>query len=255
MKRLIDFRLEQKSEAGGCCIITLACCEGFTLPKILPGQFVEVKIDNCPSAMLRRPISVCDVTADGRLVLFVKPLGEGTRHLVDLPIGSKINILLPLGNGFGLVEKGKKVLVVGGGIGAAPLVMLTRQLLECGVDVTIAIGGRSASDLQGVLELYPDKATKVCSTDDGSRGHHGLITANPVFDKKYDKIYCCGPTPMMKGVAHIAFENDVECEVSLENHMACGLGACLCCVEKTNDGNVCVCTEGPVFNINRLSWQ
>ncbi len=254
-KQLIDFRLEHKSEAGGCCVMTLACDDSISLRDIRPGQFVEVKIDNCPSAMLRRPISVCDVTDDGRLVLFVKPLGEGTRNLVDLPIGSSINILLPLGNGFGMAEKGQRVLVVGGGVGAAPLVMLTRRLLECGVDVTVAIGARSAADLKGVLELYPDAAVKVCSTDDGTEGHPGLITANPVFNDKYDKIYVCGPTLMMKGVAHIAYEKKIDCEVSLENHMACGLGACLCCVEKTNDGNVCVCTEGPVFNIKRLSWQ
>ncbi len=253
-KQLIDFTIESKSTVGGCCVMTLRCCDGFILPEIVPGQFVEIKIPNSPSAMLRRPISVCDVTEDGLLKLYVKPLGEGTTNLINMPVGSKINILLPLGNGFTLAESGKKVLLVGGGVGAAPLVMLSRKLLESGVDVNIAIGGRSASDVEGVLDLYPADANCVASTDDGSFEHHGLITANPIFDEQFDMIYTCGPTPMMKAVAKIAREKNIPCEASLENHMACGLGACLCCVEKTTEGHLCVCTEGPVFNINRLTW-
>ncbi len=254
-KHLIDFRIERKTTAGGCRVLTLAPTDNSKLPEILPGQFVEVQIPNCPGVMLRRPISVCDVTPDGRLVLFVKPLGEGTNYLVDMPEGSVINILLPLGNGFSPAAKGERVLLVGGGVGAAPLVMLSRELAKSGADVTVAIGGRSASDLDGVLDLYPESVRKVCSTDDGTLGHPGLITLNPVFGEKYDRIYCCGPTPMMKGVATIAHRENIDCEVSLENHMACGIGACLCCVEKTKEGNLCVCKEGPVFNIKRLLWQ
>ena len=254
-KKLIDFRIERKATAGGCRILTLATADNTPLPEIQPGQFVEVKIPDCPGVMLRRPISVCDVTPEGHLILFVKPLGEGTNHLVDMPESSVINILLPLGNGFSHADKGERVLLVGGGVGAAPLVMLARELAKCGADVTVAIGGRSASDIDGVLDLYPEGIRKVCSTDDGSLGHPGLITLNPVFEENYDRIYCCGPTPMMKGVAAIARRQNIDCEVSLENHMACGIGACLCCVEKTNEGNLCVCKEGPVFNINRLTWQ
>ncbi len=92
------------------------------------------------------------------------------------------------------------------------------------------------------------------STEDGSAGEKGLVTKHSVLDGKIDRIFCCGPSPMMKAVAGIAREKGIDCEVSLENMMACGLGACLCCVENTVKGNVCVCTEGPVFNIEMLNW-
>ncbi|MDE6062764.1 MAG: dihydroorotate dehydrogenase electron transfer subunit, partial [Duncaniella sp.] len=94
----------------------------------------------------------------------------------------------------------------------------------------------------------------VC-TEDGSEGVKGFVTAHPCLEEEYFRYYCCGPAPMMKAVAAVARRNGTDCEVSLENMMACGLGACLCCVEKTVKGNVCVCTEGPVFNINELTWE
>ncbi|MGN0210075.1 MAG: FAD-binding oxidoreductase, partial [Muribaculaceae bacterium] len=100
MKHLLDFIIKSKSTAGGSTIITLAPADNAQLPEILPGQFVEIKVENSPATMLRRPISVCDVTPDGHLVLLIKPVGDGTRHLCSLPIGAKINILLPLGHGF-----------------------------------------------------------------------------------------------------------------------------------------------------------
>lgn len=230
-------------------------------PECLPGQFVEVKIDHAPAALLRRPISVCDYSAREGLTLLVKPQGEPTVWFTSLPEGSVVNMLLPLGHGFSTdAEPGSRVLLVGGGVGVAPLVMLAEYLSLRGVQVFIALGGRSASDINGLPQLFPSAARVFVATDDGTAGTHGVVTSLPVFDslKDYDRVYCCGPTPMMKAVARIARQAGVWCEVSLENHMACGLGACLCCVENINDGegNVCVCTEGPVFNINRLtSWQ
>ncbi|MDE6524115.1 MAG: dihydroorotate dehydrogenase electron transfer subunit, partial [Paramuribaculum sp.] len=106
------------------------------------------------------------------------------------------------------------------------------------------------------LDEFKRIGTVHIATDDGSAGVHGLVTQHPAIDSQdIDCIYCCGPAPMMKAVAAIARQNNVACEVSLENMMACGLGACLCCVENTVKGNVCVCTEGPVFNITQLTWQ
>ena len=93
------------------------------------------------------------------------------------------------------------------------------------------------------------------STEDGSKCSKGLVTANPILERDFDTYYCCGPMPMMKAVAKIARDKGTDCEVSLENVMGCGIGACLCCVEKTTEGNLCVCKEGPVFNINKLLWQ
>lgn len=255
MKHLLDFIIKSKSTAGGSTIITLSPADNAPLPEILPGQFVEIKVENSPATMLRRPISVCDVTPDGHLVLLIKPVGDGTRHLCSLPIGAKINILLPLGHGFTPCVAHERVLLVGGGVGAAPLVYLSRVFSQAGAQVTVAIGGRSSADLEGVLELYPESVETVCSTDDGSRGTLGLITANEVFSRDWDRVCVCGPTPMMRAVARIARQRNIRCEVSLENEMACGLGACLCCVEKTVEGNVCVCKDGPVFNINQLLWE
>lgn len=238
---------------SGCAILTLKTVDGSELPACHPGQFVQVQVDT-PGVFLRRPISICDIDNDGNLVLFIKPIGKGSRHLTEMKIGEKLNLVLPLGNGFS--QGGHNVLLVGGGVGAAPLVYLAKNLCRDGVDVSVAIGGRTSNDVIGLEQIYGNVAQFVVSTDDGSMGEKGIITENSIFKNNFDRIYCCGPTPMMRAVAKIALDRNIWCEVSLENQMACGLGACLCCVQETSDhGNVCVCTEGPVFNIIRLeSW-
>ena len=116
------------------------------------------------------------------------------------------------------------------------------------------LGARTAADLLSLDEFKNVGTVHVC-TEDGSDGVEGFVTAHPCLSESYHRYYCCGPAPMMKAVAAMARRNGTDCEVSLENMMACGLGACLCCVEKTVKGNVCVCTEGPVFNINELTWE
>lgn len=259
MKQVKKFRLTGKRFLpSGSCLMTLTAPDSECLAEVVPGQFVQVRIDNCATALLRRPISVCDVRYGSELILFVKPQGQGTRNLVNTPEGTEVDIMFPLGNGFTVDDSaGKRVLLAGGGVGAAPLVMLARELSRLGADVTVVLGGRSKNDVDGVKDMYETARRVEVSTDDGSEGHHGVVTLNPVFNEAYDRIYCCGPTPMMHAVAALARAKGTWCEVSLENHMACGVGACLCCVENTSDrGNVCVCTEGPVFNIKRLeSWQ
>ncbi|MDE6529022.1 MAG: dihydroorotate dehydrogenase electron transfer subunit, partial [Muribaculaceae bacterium] len=115
------------------------------------------------------------------------------------------------------------------------------------------LAAKSAKDLLEI-DRFREFGNVVVSTDDGSEGSPGLVTANPVLDEKWDQYYCCGPMPMMKAIARIALDKGVACEVSLENTMACGLGACLCCVEDTAEGHVCVCTQGPVFNVTALKW-
>lgn len=169
--------------------------------------------------------------------------------------GEKLNILLPLGNGFTTECKaGSRLLLIGGGVGVAPLLYLGRELKAKGHHPEFLLGARSAGDLLSLDEFRSIGPVHIC-TEDGSEGIKGLVTTHPTLSESYEHYYCCGPAPMMKAIASIAYKNGTNCEVSLENMMACGLGACLCCVEKTVKGNVCVCTEGPVFNIESLTWN
>lgn len=255
-KQLTDFSIKKTGGVSPTCgIITLVPENGESLPEILPGQFVEV---SAPGVMLRRPISVCDVDYDkNELTLLVRNAGKGTEALLQLPEGSSINILLPLGNGFttdnASIKPGMKLLLVGGGVGTAPLFYLGKKLKETGAEITFLTGAKNSGELLLVNEMKQIAPVAV-TTDDGSEGEKGFVVNSSAWNSQWDYIYCCGPAPMMKAVAVLAREKNIPCEVSLENMMACGLGACLCCVEKTVKGNVCVCSEGPVFNINDLTW-
>ncbi len=228
------------------------------LPEIYPGQFVEIRVDGSPSAFLRRPISVNFVNyATNELWLLIQLIGDGTRRMAEYKSGEIMNVMLPLGNGFTLSEKGETptVLLVGGGVGTAPLLYMGHCLKEQGVEPAFLLGARSGADLMQPDE-FRNLGTVYITTEDGSMGEIGYVTNHSVLkEKTFDRIYTCGPKPMMMAVARYAAEQSIWCEVSLENTMACGIGACLCCVEKTQKGNVCVCTEGPVFNINQLTWQ
>ncbi len=228
------------------------------LPDMLPGQFVEIRVDGSPSTFLRRPISINFVdTERNELWLLIHMVGDGTRQLGSLQAGQTLNCLFPLGNGFTLPSaQGCRVLLVGGGIGTAPLLYYGMRLQTAGHYPTFLLGGRSATDLLQIEEFKKYGEVNL-TTDDGSAGQHGFVTQHPLWERAdFDWIAACGPKPMMKAVAHLAKTHGIRCEVSLENLMACGLGACLCCVEKDKDGhNVCVCKEGPVFDTVRLAWD
>lgn len=226
------------------------------LPEIKGGQFVNVRVPAEAGVMLRRPISVCNVEPRKNEVwLLVKDLGRGSHELCRVTPGTQLDILFPLGNGFTLPEKKEhKLLLAGGGVGIAPLLYWGRVLRRNGYNPTFLLAGRSSDDLP-MLEEYMRWGELLVTTDNGSLGQQGIITSHPRFASRWDKIYCCGPMPMMKAVAAYCKADGIDCEVSLENKMACGLGACLCCVEDTKDGNKCTCTSGPVFNINDLKWQ
>lgn len=226
------------------------------LPTIYPGQFVEIKIDNSSSTFLRRPISVNFVDYEtNELWLLIHIVGEGTAALSKLSVSDKLNCLFPLGNGFTMPEgSSKNILLVGGGVGTAPLLYYGKRLKEAGHRPTFLLGGRSSVDLLQLsdFEKYGNVLT---TTEDGSLGVKGFVTHHPVWNSEtFDFVATCGPKPMMVAVARMAKDRNISCEASLENMMACGLGACLCCVEKTTEGNLCVCKEGPVFNIERLGW-
>lgn len=227
------------------------------LPEILPGQFVNILVRDSPLTFLRRPISVNLVDREkNQLWLLVAIAGEGTKHLSFLHKGDKLDILYPLGSSFTIPDNNmEKVLLCGGGVGTAPMLYLGKTMKERGFSPVFLLGARKAKDLLQLDEFA--KWGSVCTTtEDGSRGEKGFVTQHSVLQKvTFDHIYVCGPTPMMHAMAHYAREKGINCEVSLENKMACGLGACLCCVEKTTKGNECVCTKGPVFNIKELLWQ
>lgn len=227
------------------------------LPEMLPGQFVEVRVDNTPSTFLRRPISINNVDYDhNELWLLVAAVGDGTRQLQKLQKGDSLNCVLPLGNSFTMpTDSTHKVLLVGGGVGVAPLLYFGKRIKAMGGEPTFLLGARSAKDVLE-RELFEQVGRVLITTEDGSEGEKGFVTNHSVLAQEhFDRISTCGPKPMMMAVARYAFKNDIECEVSLENKMACGVGACLCCVEKTVEGNKCVCKEGPVMNIKKLTWQ
>jgi len=257
MKQLIDMRVAEVVRlSSNYTLLKLSPAEsGVCLPEMYPGQFVQVEVPDSKTTYLRRPVSVCNVDSDGRLWLLVRDAGAGTHVLVNMVAGRRLNLLLPLGRGFTTaLSAGAKVLLVGGGVGVAPLLYLGRKLAAAGVEVRFLLGARSKDDLL-LLDEFRSVGEVCVSTDDGSAGTSGVVTANEAMtDSVADMIFCCGPLPMMKAVAAIARNRHIPCEVSLENEMACGLGACLCCVEKTVEGHVCVCTEGPVFNIDKLLW-
>ena len=227
------------------------------LPEMVPGQFAEIRIDGSTTTYLRRPISIHYVDKESNEVWFlVQLVGDGTRQLATVKQGDVVNVVLPLGNGYTMPQTADmKPLLVGGGVGTAPMLMLGLELAKMGCRPTFLLGARSAKDLLQ-LDEFKKLGDVYTTTEDGSMGEKGYVTQHSMLNgAKFDMIYTCGPKPMMMAVAKYAKANGIECEVSLENTMACGVGACLCCVENTDEGHLCVCKDGPVFNIKKLLWQ
>ena len=260
-KTLNDMRVvANRRLSASLVLLTLERTDGKALPEILPGQFVQVEIPDNKRTFLRRPISICDVSDDNmRIVLMVRDAGAGTHALCACRQGDILNILLPLGGGTFVTDlpQGSRVVLVGGGVGVAPLLYYAKRLTRSGFEVEFVLGGRSIADLP-MAEDYARFAPVHITTDDGSAGVRGVVTTHPrLAEAKDDTLWAvCGPMPMMKAVASLAADKGIRCMVSLENTMACGLGACLCCVTKDKDDNhVCVCTAGPVFDVSSLDWK
>jgi dihydroorotate dehydrogenase electron transfer subunit len=223
---------------------------------VSPGQFANIEIPGNKEVFLRRPFSIFDFDLVNRTItILVKELGKGSRTLARVETGTRLSLVYPLGKGFSLPRKEDKVLAVGGGSGVAPLLFLASKSGLKASQIDILLGAKSAAD-HIPMDTFTAYANGHFTTEDGTLGETGLVTNHSLFAdlSGYDKIYCCGPLPMMKAVASIARANQIFCEVSLENLMACGFGVCLCCIEPTVKGNLTVCTEGPVFNINDLLW-
>lgn len=254
-KYLSDLTVKHVQQVNNTCVL-LILTDDQPLPFCKPGQFAELRVDDVQGIILRRPISIHYLDKEKNEIGFlIQIVGEGTEKLASLKEGEKVNVLLPLGNGFDIDEdKNKKLLLVGGGVGSAPLYYLGMELKKNGYDFVFLIGAKKQSDLYR-REEFESLGRVEYTTEDASLGEKGFVTNHSILlEEKFDKIYTCGPKPMMMAVANYAKQNNIACEVSLENKMACGLGACLCCVEDTKTGNRCVCTEGPVFSINELKW-
>ena len=225
------------------------------LPDIRPGNFAELRIDDSRDVFLRRPFTILETDKkNNRIRFFIKITGAGTLKLGSLLEGDRVNIIFPLGNSFSLPAKGP-VLIIGGGSGIAPFILLAKDLKNRGIPITFLFGGRTHQDIL-LIDQYKAFGEVFITTENGSAGEKGVVTQHSVIKKiaDYTMIYACGPEPMMKAVGTIAHHHNKPYEVSLENMMACGFGACLCCVVETKNGNQRVCTEGPVFNINDLTW-
>ena len=255
-KYILDLKVRE-TVAVGRQFVLLRLTADEQLPEMLPGQFVEVRIDETPSVLLRRPISIHYYDhAANELGLLVQLVGNGTRWMATLEPGDTVNIVLPLGNGFTLpADTSVRPLLIGGGVGVAPLLYLGMKLKEMGITPTFLLGSRTENELMQIEEF--EKYGRVfITTENGAVGEQGYVTQHTILAREqFGQVYTCGPKPMMMAVARWAKGAGVPCEVSLENKMACGVGACLCCVENTKDGHVCVCNEGPVFSIDKLSWQ
>ena len=257
MKQKLDFIITSNEALNEkTFLLKVAPVNGETLQEVYPGQFVQILIADSSALFLRRPISINYIDKEtNEMWLLVQRVGKGTNKITEMKVGEELNLLFPLGNRFTMPELGQRVLLIGGGVGTAPMLFLGTRLQEKGFKPEFLLGGRSASDITQ-LDDFEKTGTVYTTTEDGSLGVKGFVTNHPILkEKNIDRIYTCGPKPMMIAIAQHATDNEIECEASLENHMPCGFGVCLCCVEKTKErGNVCVCTEGPVFNINELQW-
>ena len=210
---------------------------------ILPGQFVNIRVAD---QFLRRPISVCNI-ADGILIIIYKVVGVGTEAMSHLPVGTQLDVLTVLGNGYDLSKAGDKPLLVGGGVGVPPMYMLARQLREMGKAVRVILGFNTKEEVFYEEEFRSLGCEVVVTTVDGSHGIKGFVTN--ALDGKQSYYYTCGPLPMIKALLQAAGTNG---EVSMEERMGCGFGACMGCTIQTTQGPKRVCKEGPVFPAEEL---
>lgn len=215
------------------------------------GQFITVKVHNYP--LLRRPFSIHYIDREkGFLEIFYQVVGQTTKDMSNLQVNDEISLLGPLGNGFALKEN-SRALLIGGGLGQAPLKFLAEELKKLNTQVEVLLGARCEEGLKN-SECFRDYTGKLhCATEDGSKGSRGFVTEvlpGVIESFKPDIIYTCGPIPMLKAIKEIASKNQIPCQVSLEKIMACGIGVCLGCTCKSMDEEEKypkVCIDGPVF--------
>ena len=213
---------------------------------ILPGQFVNVRV---PGFYLRRPISVCDC-AEGVLTLVYKTVGHGTEAMAKLQPGETLDLLTGLGNGYDLTAAGASPLLVGGGVGVPPLYYLARALISRGVTPRVILGFNTADEVFYEDEFRALGCDVTVTAVDGSCGVKGFVT--DALPAAYSYFYACGPKPMLKA---LCVRTAASGQLSLEERMGCGFGACMGCTVKTANGPKRVCKEGPVFTKEELLWE
>lgn len=246
--------IKKESIAKEVYSFTILCPEIAEITKA--GQFVHI----LPKGYtLRRPISICGIDkAKGTLRIVFEVRGDGTKELSETHTGELIDMIAPLGNGFTLSDDIKKIILIGGGIGTPPMLPLAQ---EFGENATVITGFRNSSAVILQEDFKKTGAKTILCTDDGSTGIHGLVTVpleEVLKSESVDLICACGPTPMLKAISNMADTFNVECQVSLEERMGCGIGACLVCACKVQtDGQeqmLHVCKDGPVFKSKEVVW-
>ena len=236
----------------------------------LPGQFIHIRCSKDNYPLLRRPLSIHRIDKEkGEIYILFQVVGEGTKLLADRTIGDDLDIMGPIGNGFNIYPESRKIMIVGGGIGVAPLLALCEESIRQGKEVRVLIGALNKELVIGE-ENFKNLGAKVdITTDDGSYEYKGLVT--DLLERTIkegwlpDQIFACGPKPMLRKIVEISLDNHIDCQVSLEERMACGIGACLGCVckIKTRDKKEDevkydykrVCVDGPIFKGSEVVWD
>ena len=232
---------------------------------VKPGQFVHLLLDDTSAHILRRPLSVhgvqpVDTPRPAQVSLLYQVVGQGTSLLATYAKGARVSLLGPLGRGWHLPPDARRVLLVAGGVGLAPLTMLMDTALKQGKEVHLLLGARTGDYVRALLSSGHEgthKGIEHIATDDGSLGYHGFNTSlldALLSSHRFDYLATCGPEPMQRIVAQAALAHKIPCQVSLERRMACGLGACLSCVVDTTEGKKRACVDGPVFDAGEVCW-
>lgn len=214
-----------------------------------PGQFVNIEL---PGKFLRRPISICNWSSEGALMLLVKVVGDGTKQLVRCVPGTELDVLSGLGNGFDLTLAGQHPILLGGGIGIAPLYGLAQRMLQAGKTPTVGLGFRSQADAFYLEEFGALGCRLMVATEDGSLGTRGFVTDIARNVPECDYVLCCGPLPMLKAVH--ALPQLTGGQFSFEARMGCGFGACVGCSVPTVQGTKRVCKDGPILYKEEIVW-
>ena len=234
--------IENTPIAPGVFLLDLA---GDTSMVKAPGQFAQLQI---PGFYLRRPISICDWDESG-MTLIYKAVGQGTDALSRMGAGDTLDVLNGLGNGYDVNGCGQRPLVIGGGVGIPPLYALTKALLAAGKQPTVILGFNKAEEIFLLDEFQDFDAEIRVTTVDGSFGTKGFVT--DALPRDYDSFFACGPLPMLKAAYHAC---QTPGQLSLEERMGCGFGACMGCTVQTRNGPKRVCKDGPVFRKEELAW-